>query len=36
MDKAIEINHNAEAVNSIGGIDISIIILYVIGIIAVG
>ncbi|WDE98484.1 sodium:solute symporter [Lentisphaera profundi] len=36
MDKAIEINPNSEAVNSIGGIDISIIILYVIGIIAVG
>ena len=36
MDKAIAIDVNAETVNSIGGIDIAVIIVYVVGIIAVG
>jgi solute:Na+ symporter, SSS family len=36
MAQSIEINANAEAVNSIGGIDIGVIIFYIVGIIAVG
>ncbi|EDM24982.1 sodium/glucose cotransporter 2 [Lentisphaera araneosa HTCC2155] len=36
MENSIDMDVNAEAVNSIGGIDIGVIIVYIVGIIAVG
>ena len=36
MENSIDMDVNAEAINSIGGIDIGVIIVYIVGIIAVG